>query len=171
MKIIDIDSKGNAIRFYLGEKTDENGWLNTNVTKERPDLDWSVYKNKDYFGDDWDDAPYEHNAGRVYNEYIKDYADVAFDFDDLILFPTCDNISYDSPDKQRGFTKEDMIKRKVPAMVVVPKSVLKENNLHSWALSFNSACLLEDSIKYYFGDDFVNQGEQHTTQDILDLDN
>lgn len=26
---------------------------------------------EDYWGDDWNDAPYEHNAGIVYREYVK----------------------------------------------------------------------------------------------------
>lgn len=43
MKIIDFERKGNLVRFYLGDD----------------DLhDWS--------GDDWNDTPYEYNAGQVY---------------------------------------------------------------------------------------------------------
>ena len=49
MKIIDFDKKGNVVRFYLGEDV-----------------------CNDYWGDDWNDAPYEHNAGTVYNRYVKE---------------------------------------------------------------------------------------------------
>ena len=44
MKILDFELKGNVIKFYLG---------NCN----------------DWWGDDWDDRPYEHNAGKVYDQY------------------------------------------------------------------------------------------------------
>lgn len=47
MKVIDFDIIGNDIEFILG-------------------LD----ECNDYYGDDWDDRPYEHNAGRVYDEFI-----------------------------------------------------------------------------------------------------
>ena len=56
LKIIDMECKGNLIRFYLGI-------------------------DDDYHGDDWDDTPYEHNAGLVYDEFIKATLDVAVDFD------------------------------------------------------------------------------------------
>lgn len=55
-EIIDFEKKGNLVRFYLGK----NG-------KQR--------------GDGWDDAPYEHNAEKVYDEYIKGYCDIVADFD------------------------------------------------------------------------------------------
>lgn len=51
LEIIDWEQKGNLIRLYFG-------------------------KNGNQWGDDWDDAPYEHNAGVVNDEYvaaIKDY--------------------------------------------------------------------------------------------------
>ena len=79
MKIIDFEKKGNIVRFYLGEKTEDWGWTNPeykDYTGETP----SWLKPKDtYYGDDWDDAPYEHNAGQVYEEFIKGQKDIAFD--------------------------------------------------------------------------------------------
>ena len=57
MKIIDFSKKGNVVRFYLGEDN-----------------------CKDYWGDDWNDFPYEHNAGCVYDEYIAGIVDIAFPF-------------------------------------------------------------------------------------------
>lgn len=54
-EIIDFEKKGNVIRFYLG-------------------------KNGEQWGDDWNDIPYEHNAGKVYDEYIKGHCDIAVDF-------------------------------------------------------------------------------------------
>jgi len=55
-EVIDFEKKGNLVRFYLGE-------------------------NGKQWGDDWDDAPYEHNAGKVYDKYIKGHCDVVVDFD------------------------------------------------------------------------------------------
>lgn len=66
MKIIDFERKGNLVRFYLGDD----------------DL-------VEWYGDDWNDTPYEHNAERVYDEYIKGYCDMMFPFDDLVLEPCC----------------------------------------------------------------------------------
>ena len=44
MKIIDFEIKGNQVKFYLGSDNCDNYW-----------------------GDDWDDKPYEHNAGEPYD--------------------------------------------------------------------------------------------------------
>jgi len=55
-EIIDFEKKGNLIRFYLGE-------------------------NGKQWGDDWDGTPYEHNAEKVYDEFIKGYCDIVVDFD------------------------------------------------------------------------------------------
>ena len=64
MKIIDFEPKGNAIRFYLGDD-----------------------ECNDYWGDDWNDRPYEHNAGIVYDRFIKSTADVFVDLDLAVLVP------------------------------------------------------------------------------------
>ena len=57
MKIIDFEKRGNLVRLYLGSDSVD-----------------------DYWGDDWDDAPYEYNAGKVYDKYISAYIDLAFDW-------------------------------------------------------------------------------------------
>lgn len=93
MKIIDFKKKGNVVRFYLG--TDEC---------------------MDYWGDDWDDAPYEHNAGTVYARFEKGHRDIAFPFDSLVLEP-CDG-ECNSP-----YSKEDMKNRYTPCIIVVPKEL------------------------------------------------
>ena len=61
-KIGDFEKRGNVVRFYLVED-DCN----------------------DYWGDDWDDAPYEHNAGKIYEEYVKKAIDIAFPLDYAVL--------------------------------------------------------------------------------------
>ena len=95
MKIIDFERCGNIIGLYLGAD-DCN----------------------DYWGDDWNDAPYEHNAGRVYQEYIKGYVEFAFPLK-YDICEACDGY-FNSP-----FSKEDMINRKVPCLTISTKPKIK----------------------------------------------
>ncbi len=77
MKIIDADNKGNVLRVYFGEDS----------------------LGKNYYGDDWDDRPYEHNADGVYEEFISAYVDIYIPFsynvcracDDMYNSPWCKN--------------------------------------------------------------------------------
>lgn len=93
MKIIDFEKKGNVVRFYLGADD-----------------------CFDYWGYDWDNAPYDCNAGRVNESYVTGIKDVNFPFDDLVLEP-CNG------DFNPWYTKEDMKKRRVPCIIVVPKEI------------------------------------------------
>jgi hypothetical protein len=120
MKIIDFDTKGNVARFYLGKDDLEN-----------------------WYGDDWDDCPYEHNAGTVYDEFVSGYRDIAFDFDDVVFEPCAGE--YNSP-----YTKEDMIKRKVPCICVLKKE--HQDKAGSWYYNFKEILNDVNSVKYYFGD-------------------
>lgn len=88
MKVIDYHLYGNTFSLYLGED-------NCN----------------DYWGDDWDDAPYEHNAGRVYEEYIQGYVEFGFSLKCSVC-EACDGY-FNSP-----FSKEDMKNRKVPCLTI-----------------------------------------------------
>ena len=90
MKIIDWERKGNLVRFYLGDND-----------------------CTDYHGDDWNDSPYDCNAGTVYREYIKGHRDVVFPFDSLVLEP-CDG------EMNCRFCKDDMVEGIVPCIIVVP---------------------------------------------------
>ena len=119
MQIIDMEKKGNVVRFYLGE-------------------------NGKQWGDDWDDAPYEHNAERVYEDYVKATKDIAFTYDDIVLEP-CDGVS------DSHYSKQDMIKRKVPCLIVVPGELYKED-LFIYE-SFNHWVGADGVLKYYFGDE------------------
>ena len=142
MKVIDFERKGNLVRFYLGEQTENWGWTNPDYkdyTGKTPD--WLKPSDR-YYGDDWDDRPYEHNAGTVYGEFIKGHKDIAFDFDDLVLEP-CDG-EWNSP-----WCKDDMIARKVPCIIVVPK----ELNEHDWSTDFKYWVANDTVKKYYFGDE------------------
>ena len=119
MKIIDFEKRGNVIRFYCG----------------KDDCD-------DYWGDDWNDRPYEHNAERVYSEYIEEYIDVAVDMDYHVMEPA-DDWRYNN---NTPFSKEDMKKRSVPCIIVVPEddSYVSEE--------FNRYAVSDNVDKIYFGD-------------------
>ena len=119
MQIIDIEKKGNVVRFYLGE-------------------------NGNQWGDDWDDAPYEHNAGQVYDEYVKATKDIAFPFDYFVLEP-CNGVS------NSRYSKQDMIKRIVPCLVVVPDELHKEDYFMSD--DFNRWVGADGVLRYSFGDE------------------
>ena len=143
MQIIDFEKKGNVVRFYLGEKTKDWGWANKDFKNSKGETpDW-LEPCDTYYGDDWDDAPYEHNAGRVYDEFIKGHKDIAFDFDDLVLEP-CDG-EYNS-----SWSKEDMREREVPCIIVVPKELIKDKYFSS---DFNRWVANDKVHKYYMGDE------------------
>ena len=122
MKIIDFDKKGNMVKFYLGE---------TNLEK--------------WYGDDWNDTPYEHNAGGVYKEFVSATKVVVFDFDDVVLEP-CDGAWQGNSD----FCKDDMIARRVPCICVLKKDDKEEYAFYD---SFREIVGNDKVIKYYFGDE------------------
>lgn len=120
MKIIDFARKGNVVRFYLGEDN-----------------------LKEWYGDDWNDTPYEHNAGQVYDEYISGVKDIAFPFDSLVLEPQDDwHNNGNSP-----WCKDDMRDRTVPCIIVIPKE-----KIHDWQDVFTFYVGMDDIQKFYFGD-------------------
>ena len=125
MQIIDFEKKGNVVRFYLGDAT------------------------KPYWGDDWADKPYDTNAGRVYGHFIKGYKDIEFPFDDLVLEP-CDKSFFSG-----NVSKEDMVKRTVPCIIVATKD----------------GGILQ---RYYFGDELEPETESNVdepTDDRADATN
>lgn len=121
MKILDWNKKGNVVRFYIG---DDN-------------LDY-------WWGDDWNDCPYESNAGLVYTKYTKGYVDVYFPFDMMVLEPK-DAYSYDS-----GYSKEDLVKGMAPCIIIVEPKEAEE----SWYCEDYKYWLgnKKRSMKIYIGD-------------------
>jgi len=104
-ELIDCELKGNMVRLYLG-------------------------KNGKQWGDDWNDKPYEHNAGRVYDEYVEKIADISIKFEYEVNEPA-DFAEGGNSD----FRREDFIKGKIYAFTVINP----ENN---------------SSITIYFGEKF-----------------
>lgn len=118
MKIIDFHKKGNVVRFFLGADDDF-----------------------DYWGDDWNDAPYDCNAGAVYSEHIIGHKDIYFPFDDLVMEP-CDGTF------NCWHTKEDMKKRRTPCIIAVPKEIHDEY----WDDSFSKFVGVDGIQRFYFED-------------------
>ena len=112
LEVIDFESRGNVIRFYLG-------------------------KNGEQFGDDWDDAPYEDNAGTVYDEFIEGAVDIAFDLSMNVFVPSG---SYYSA----GYRKDYMVKRRYPCVSIV------ERSWECW--DYEDAAKSSGSWNIYFGD-------------------
>lgn len=116
MKLIDFDRYGNVVRFYIGEN----------------DL-------MDWYGDDWNDRPYEHNAGAVYDEYVAGYFDVAWDANFIVTEPADENMS-----------KDDMKAQRAPMIVVTPL----DKDTYRWEYNYRSMIGDKTSMKFYMGDDF-----------------
>ena len=118
MKIIDFERKGNVVRFFLGADD-----------------------CFDYRGNDWGDAPYDCNAGQVYDRYIIGHKDVYFPFDSLVLEPESNRYN-------NWCTKVDMKKRKIPCVIVVPKEIHEDR----WNDSFSQFVGADGIQRFYFGD-------------------
>jgi hypothetical protein len=127
MKIIDFEKKGNMVKFYLG---------NSDLTE--------------WHGDDWNDTPYEHNAGSVYDEFIVTTKVVTFDFDDVVLEPSDGAWNGNS-----AYCKEDMIARKVPCICVLKK---EDKEQYGWYDDFHKIVGNDKVIKFYFGDEMEADG-------------
>lgn len=120
MKIIDFERKGNLVRFYLGADD-----------------------CTDYWGDDWDDAPYDCNAGMVYDQYVKAVIDMVFPFNALVLEPESD---YNT---RVYYSKEDMKNRILPCIIVVPEKLTAD----TWKYRYDDWIGCDGITKFYFGDD------------------
>ena len=116
MKIIDFEHKGNVIRFYLGADELES-----------------------WYGDDWDDAPYEHNAGRVYDEFVTGRHDMVVPFDSTVLEPCSGQLN-------SRWCKLDMVARLVPCIIIVP------GKLDWYSDNFNDYIGAASARRIYFGD-------------------
>jgi len=117
MKIIDWQKKGNLVRIYLG----------------KDDLE-------DWYGDDWDDRPYEHNAEVVCSKFVKSTTDLVIPFDLTVLEP-CEEWSYNG---NSPYSKDDLKAGEAPCIVVAGDDWRFEN-------SFLEAVADKDSIKIYLG--------------------
>ena len=124
-KIIDIIKNGNVVRYFLAKD---------------PKL------IKESWGDDWNDRPYEHNAGEVYDRYVEKIMDVFYPFDTMVQEPMEDwHYSGNSP-----FSKNDFKKRKAPRLIICPQD---EEEKHFGIIQDYSLLAMDDNAtKIYYGD-------------------
>lgn len=126
MKIIDCrivseDSTGTTVKFMLGQD----------------DI-------CEYRGDDWNDVPYEHNAGTVYDRFAVETTTVTFPPHLLVLEPADDWIF----DGNSPYSKIDMREELVPCLIVLDPGA----NRDFYEGSFTRALGAKDCERYYFND-------------------
>ena len=121
-KIGDFERRGNAMRLFLVNK----------------DCD-------DYWGDDWNDRPYEHNAGIIYDEYVAGFVDIAVDLDSMLIEAAGD-LSYMGNSE---FCKEDFKANKAPFALIVPRDE------YGFLPDFRKALLQNEYVwKFSYNDDY-----------------
>ena len=126
MRICDWETKGNVVRLYLCAAEDYD----------------------DIWGDDWNDAPYEHNAGRVYDEYINGIVDLYFSWNVDILEAE-DDWAYQS---NSPYSKRMFKDRLAPIFIVY----WLDENEWSWDKCYSRFIGADNSnkvLKFYMGDD------------------
>jgi len=88
--LLDYERKGNVLKLYFGY-------------------------DKECWGDDWDDVPYEHNAGLVYEQFVIKTEELYIPFKYRIVEPS--EFYDNSP-----FCKADFKKREIPLFVIIEDS-------------------------------------------------
>ena len=170
MEVIDCAKKGNVVRFYLGEKDKDWGYTNQYYKDEKGNTpDW-LKPCDTYYGDDWDDYPMEHNAGIVYDEFIKGYIDLAFAYDAYVLEPS--DCYSNWPHNDSGYCRNDLKERKVPCIIIVPEALAKKDDCyHSHSEDFYYWLGNDKVIKIYFGDnrDSIMIGNTICYNSILEI--
>ena len=154
-KIIDWELKGNTVKFYLGKETEDWGWVNPNYKRKengeyvRPN--W-LEPRKDFYGDDWNDRPWQDNAGQVYEQFVYATRTMYFDFDDVVFENTTNN-----------YCKDDFKSGKIPFLAVLRKGYNDEN---AYYFDFNDIIGAKGVECFYFGDslepDSILSDDGHT---------
>lgn len=101
----------------------------------------------DAYGDDWDDVPYEHNAGIVYGRYVDYEFVIHLSYETALMFP-CDGVD------NSMWCREDMRDGTVPLFVMLDEQTnaayAKDRRFDDFPYAF--AIGLRDAHRFYFGD-------------------
>lgn len=145
--IIDFEIKGSRVRFFLGLKDPKWGWINKDYVDEKGNKPTWLKPVDDYYGDDWDDIPYEHNAGRVYDEFIMGVRDYYFDANWIIVEPG-------KGENNSSYCKNDLKNRCLPCVIVIKNKLASKYKM-------------KESFQYWY--DFLiknGNGEEYDSKDI-----
>lgn len=159
--IIDFEIKGNAVKFYLGTKDNEWGWTNKNYKDSSGATpDWLEPSDK-YYGDDWNDCPYEHNAETVHSRFIYGTRTFYYDFDWIIVEP-CSGTS------NSIYCKNDFKKRIVPCVIVIKGNLAKDysykDSFSFWWDFINNNDYDKEEIECFYFEDILMSGETLETE-------
>lgn len=129
LKIIDFEVHGSQLVLYLGKP-----------------------ETKEYWGDDWDDTPYEHNAGTVYERFVEDIITLNLDIEDYVKEPASFTIN-------SRFCKEDFQRGEYPFAVIITEPEYSFNNFHDMIHQPNAIVLyFNDPVSKIDGIGFVSDG-------------
>ena len=154
--IIDWEVKGCCVKFYLGRKEDNLGWLNEkgfdyyskcNLTPEELESIKNTYE-----GDDWDDKPYEHNAGSVYNEYVKGIRYNYYPFDAILLEPNY-------LERNSTYCKDDFKKKKVHCLIYIKDKDLWEKHQFNWTYKDWVKASKKEDVECFYFEDYLESGK------------
>ena len=121
-------------------------------------------KVKECWGDDWDDTPYEHNAGDAYDEYYDYYVDLFFPFNYHILTPADDwHFCGNSP-----YCKEDFKNRYAPAAIICDDKVADETNDLDISYSKYLGADNDHVLKLFYGDNLFKFMNKIMFFDVVD---
>lgn len=122
VKLVDFMMFGNVVRFYYSDDIYIDHW----------------------WGDDWDDCPYEHNAGEVYPEYFDGYIELAFPSSYVVNEACVGHLN--SP-----YSKQDMQEKRVP--MVAARRFAKDDwsGRSSAEYSFANVLGYADTLVFYMG--------------------
>ena len=160
-KIIDFKIKGNIVKFYLGNKTDDWGWANKDYKDYNGNTpDW-LQPSDTYYGDDWDYYPYECNAGTVYDEFIYETRTYYFDMNWIIVEPC-------SGEFNSSYCKDDFKNRKIPCVIVIKGEFAKkywlEDKYSFWWNFINNCDYDKQEIECFYFEDDLMSGETLETE-------
>ena len=134
-KIIDWETKGNVIRFYLGKEDDQ-----------------------DYYGDDWNDASFLHNAGLVFGNYIEGIAEIYVPFNCVVHNPT---------DDEQVITKEDFKEMKYPCLIVTDEHEVLYDREDYWKYAEMNPEY--PYARYFYLNDRLEPGTYILSDDVKEL--
>ena len=164
-EILDFEKEDNIVTYYLGHKDEKWGWTNKNYKDEEGKTpDW-LKPSDDFYGDDWNDIPYEHNAGKVYDEFVYSSRIYVYDFDYIIVEPSDGEIN-------SKYSKNDFKARKVPCIIVIRDELAEkyqnENSFSFWWDYINNSKEKYDpqDIECFYIGDILCNGTTVETKEI-----